>query len=469
MMKRLSAYLISLLALTACNSSPDISDDNPLVLQEHIPVGFSPYVGNMPTTRSQTSGPIDNDILKQSGFGIFAYYPESTVHGVYSSNCSVPNFMYNQPVTYDNGKSLWAYSPLKYWPNDFSDGSVDNQATPATGSTDYKGKISFFAYAPFVEHQPTITDGKVQTGDATGVIAMTANNAQSDPIITYTLKTGTPTDNIDLLWGTGGKTAAPLSYTNAANLTVTAASAEVETSYCVWRDCTKQKTGQSLNFAFVHALSKIGEITAAVKLNDGETADFGNTDEEGWTNVTISEVTLSYTGKRSGSLNLATGQWTLGDDAVENTYTFNAGNLSKKVYHAKGGKHVVDTEQRLSEFPYGVTMTPVSIFQSNTDPDSYSVSPSIPMLFFFPGERPEITVTVEYTLRTRDNILKEGWTSVCQRISKTIQFDEAFGLNKSYTLNILLGVEDIDFTATINSWTDGTETPVDMPINEKDS
>ncbi len=61
--------------------------------------------------------------------GVFAYF----THGKFNENTAIPNFMYNQLVEKQLDEGTWSYSPVKFWP--------DNSTTD---------KISFFAYAPYV-------------------------------------------------------------------------------------------------------------------------------------------------------------------------------------------------------------------------------------------------------------------------------------------------------------------------------
>ena len=74
----------------------------------------------------------------RKGFGVFAFYTEDDSWAV--AQATSPNFMNNQKVTGTAGESgtVWGYSPLKYWPNNPDD------------------KVSFFAYAPYIESQTAV-------------------------------------------------------------------------------------------------------------------------------------------------------------------------------------------------------------------------------------------------------------------------------------------------------------------------
>lgn len=81
--------------------------------------------------------------------GIFAYcLPDGTGIGT-----ATPDFMYNQPVTLNNGG--WTYSPTKYW--------------PATGS------LAFFAYYPY--NSPYLS---ISSNSDTGHPVLKYENAEAD-------------------------------------------------------------------------------------------------------------------------------------------------------------------------------------------------------------------------------------------------------------------------------------------------
>lgn len=110
------------LGLLAVLSGCQAEDDTPHTLQENIPVGFS---GDVPGTRAAKEYESAADL---TDIGVFAYF----TNGEFNNGSSTPNFMYNQQVERQTDGS-WTYSPVKYWPGNTTD------------------KISFFAYAPYVD------------------------------------------------------------------------------------------------------------------------------------------------------------------------------------------------------------------------------------------------------------------------------------------------------------------------------
>ena len=103
------------------------------------------------------------EALQSAGFGVFAYYTGASNWSTAGAS-TIPNFMYNQQVTWDTNTNHWTYSPVKYWPN--NNNHADDSG--ATGS-ESKNYLSFFAYAPF-------TSSAIFSG----------NNATGAPSVNYT-------------------------------------------------------------------------------------------------------------------------------------------------------------------------------------------------------------------------------------------------------------------------------------------
>ena len=150
-----TAGCTALLCLAACDTGKDTSD----IPQGNIPVGFS---GDLPATRVLQEYASASDL---SSIGVFAYF----THGSFNSGSATPNFMYNQEVKRQSPTNNWTYSPERYWPNNETD------------------KLSFFAYAPYVDE--TATDAALTFKDKT---------TAGYPVLTYTVPT-TEAAQIDLL------------------------------------------------------------------------------------------------------------------------------------------------------------------------------------------------------------------------------------------------------------------------------
>lgn len=115
----LTAVALGLLtALSGCQAEEEV----PGKPQGTVPVGFS---GDVPETRAAKEY---DSAAELTDIGVFAYF----TNGAFSESSSTPNFMYNQKVERQTDGS-WTYSPQKFWPGNTTD------------------KISFFAYAPYVD------------------------------------------------------------------------------------------------------------------------------------------------------------------------------------------------------------------------------------------------------------------------------------------------------------------------------
>lgn len=127
-MKKKSLWAIIALAgltISSCTNDeviPNTSVDNA--------IEFGTYVGRDAQTRASV---FKDDVMKTAGFGVYAYYTAQTAWESYASKGG-PNFMNNTKVTWNSTKSMWEYTPVKYWPNNTND------------------KVSFFAYAPWQEN-----------------------------------------------------------------------------------------------------------------------------------------------------------------------------------------------------------------------------------------------------------------------------------------------------------------------------
>ena len=98
-------------------------------------------------------------------------------------------------------------------------------------------------------------------------------------------------------------------------------------------------------------------------------------------------------------------------------------------------------------------------------------------MVYIPGTYPELTITIDYIVRTYDGKVAGGYSEVEQVITKTLTFAQAVKLNKQYNLLIHLGLTGVKFTATVENWDldadgdgnvelDGDDTQsVNLPIN----
>lgn len=577
MKKHLFIAAAAVLALASCTTSEETFQGIDFAQEEaqNNAIQFGTYLGQSALTRAGESGSINTNILKgfdktgagwsetnakKFGFGVFAYYTGNLTYQNFTSYPSLgqafgtqtskqANFMFNEQLWFNNDASIdlvtkWTYSPMKYWPNEVQNGAVDDQDNnagnnPATTTDTKGGNLSFFAYAPHVEFPITGTSGITAINGATAIT--TANAAKSDPIITYVVPT-TGKDVVDLLWGTLG-TVGPnvvsttnqkgVGYSNdagATNYEKAILKHEAGTDgYKVPADLTKQKTNGKVEFAFKHALAKIGgseyysQITDGANplnnshgllvdllIDDQKGAEKGGTKTDD-TKVTIVDVkiegvaltkddsdktpgTATYTttylkGLPSGDLNLATGQWKINNETtttssesttVTHIITSDASTTEDKT--AKAGTLNPDIAEPASwnstwanNTMKGVETTAKNVYADEAEP-----------LVFIPGTYPQLTITVQYIVRTKDEKLATGYSVVPQIIKKQITFTKPVELNKQYSLLMHLGLTSVKFDAFVSDWqvdgdtngdgkiTNGTggtpnetveKTEVDLPIN----
>ena len=157
--------------------------------------------------------------LRQTGFGVIAYTTGEAAY-VAGQKEYLPNFMYNQRVTYDPVSSAWGYAPLVYWP---------------------EGKTSFFAYAPYQQ------DASERLTAMNGSTSFPRGNSyKGDPTVTYSVA-GDPTKSVDLLWATN-------------------------TEGLPWLNQVKPTVSSRLTFYFRHALAKVN-LQAEYVLEKGTEED----------------------------------------------------------------------------------------------------------------------------------------------------------------------------------------------------
>jgi len=133
MNKKFFMGIAAMAALTLVSCSSDdlnsLSDNS----SKNEAISFDGYLGRSAVAVNGTRGSeVKIDQLKTGGFGVFGNYSKETTTAYGNS------LFDNQQVTYDNDKSKWTYSPLKFWPSD--------------------GHIDFLAYAPY-DKNTKLTDG----------------------------------------------------------------------------------------------------------------------------------------------------------------------------------------------------------------------------------------------------------------------------------------------------------------------
>lgn len=448
-----AALALCLLLITSCSTESIESTDNTGEADNTpVPVLFDTYT----TTRANT-GLMTQEALQRNGFGVFAYYTEDA-QWADNTDSHTPNFMYNQPVKYQS--NAWQYEPIKYWPNDYSTGNVDQkQGTngedhAATGSRDHS-YVSFFAYAPY-----TAVD--VSSGSAvatTGITAITSNTATGAPTVNYTLPTNITTDTlVDLLWATP--------HTDQQKLAV----------------------NEKVKFSFLHGLAGV-EVDVVRDLEDNISDDAEDT------KIFVGELTMkaenAYT---SGTMSLEDGSWSNQDRLGSFTYTLKGDDIDAEVRGAaydnvapKAGDvaGLTDAEKMKIYGDDSVTIkairdTELRTWSIRKGVDGTQRPLSATKLLFIPGDGAvTLTPTLKYSFVTHDDRLVLNTTLSTQLNGATWRFARLYHDNqtggsasftvkggKLYKLLIHIGVMHVTFEVTsVEDW----KTPEKSGIDHTES
>lgn len=389
------------MAFTGCSQSSELADtesNNTETTQKAI--SFDTYLSK--TTRAGAAGAQNTEDLKTNGFGVFAYYTGQNAY----AKTTTPNFMYNTKVSVPTGSTAFTYSPARYWPNNDND------------------KLSFFAYAPYVE----VTAGTGLPADVKSGITALSNNAYTGaPTVTYKLADD-KTQSVDLLWGAKMGTT-----TNEVNTDLT-------------------RTKDNVGFTFKHTLAKFGGDNSCIKaiLATDDDKAFDKT-----TKVTISDITIKSNDiATTGTLDLTTGTWSGQNNDGKMTLDIPAKEISGDIAEPETANKEINGTAAGELTGLQPTIY-TNVLKENTA--SY---------YFIPGTQPKFDVTVTYWVRTIDSSLSAGVTNVKQTIEKTIQFPNAFEANKKYNLILSIGLNTVKFSAEVSDWASDTKavtTTVNVP------
>jgi len=302
MKKSLFMCATAALVLTACSSEDEIVQSSP---QQANAVLFDTYTSSA-TRAGDPAGVMTTEKLKTAGkgFGVFAMYQDDANY----SSTLTPNFMFNEHVSWSDG---WTYSPLKYWPNETTNDSQDPAATAPA-----KDKLSFFAYAPYVSTGAgntldvkaddymvatysapgtpgTYYDKAWKGSETSGILSMSAENRQGDPLVEWKYSTDLD-QNVDLLWGVAP---AGMSYSNVSGATTSA------TFGLPLLNMVKPDKDQKMKFLFQHALSRFG-LSVVSAIDQIAAGDDGGKFNNAQTRVLIKSVEISGNFGKQGVLNL---------------------------------------------------------------------------------------------------------------------------------------------------------------------
>lgn len=425
------------------------ADDTP------VPVVFDTYTTTRATTNANTTtrantSAMTQEALQRNGFGVFAYHTQ-TDQWAGKDDTHTPNFMYNQPVTFERG--YWKYEPIKYWPNDYSTGDVDNkqgvngEEHAATGSQEHS-YLTFFAYAPYTK--VNVSDGYA-VAPTTGITAITSNTATGAPTVTYALPTDITTDNlVDLLWATPQE------------------------------DKEKQPVNEKVRFSFHHGLAGV-EIDVVRDLEDNIS------DKAKDTKIFVCELTMqaenAYT---TGTMSLYDGTWT-GQSGYPATLTYtlksddiDAGLRGAAYDNVAPNKTYADTDAGKTQKATDETAieairnAELRTWDTKTGVDGTQRPLSDTKLLFIPApgnEAVTLTPTVKYSFVTHDDNLVLNTTLSTQLNGNTWRFARIYHDSQSngsaaftvkagklYKLLIHIGVTHVTFEVTgVEDWASPVE------------
>jgi len=507
-MKKIFLFAAAAAMLTACSSEELAGTESAQQKAGEAPISFSVYTPRS-ITRSgsavyndKVAGLVTED-LKTLGLGILAYYTDDEK---YDADKSTPNFMYNTKVT--NNGSKWVYEPVMYWPNEFKNASSENI-----------DRVSFFAYAPYVEVDNTTgipyadqtnwqTDKKLITAEEKNITAISKNTATGDPVVKYVVDTN-PETSVDLLWGVASNTAATR-YTAIDNThsDVTVTPGLPFLNLVKPNEPTAAADGGTLSFNMCHALSKLNidvkyvadaatpdgtsedinpaetriyirsikiggfVMKAALDLNNKERQD-GSTpstyrgkalwkDYDGKSALSWSDNVKFYDGRKDGKEGTESG-----DNLNESYLGLNPTLLENYVNDEwKGATWLTDKSE-------GVTGTAKNLFWNGegTEPAA-----NLPIYVIPVGD--DIDITIEYDVLTADGnlstFLSDGLThgsmikNIISKKSKEI-FKTTNPVKmedgKSYIIHLILGMTSVKIEAEVTDF-EAENATANLPQNQ---
>ena len=380
---RLSSVLstLTVLLITACNADvPAASDERSgtsgTSFQEAVTFGVSEVQA---VSRTGFVGELDELFMRATGFGVYAYVTSDGGTWASAGSTATPDFMTNEHVSYEPNDG-WTYRPLKYWPNEAADGTID--------------RVSFFAYAPYVDlsdvayHDATAAmiaaAAPAFTGE--GILSLPIAATAGTPKIAYSVASR-PAFSVDLMYGVA---APPQEGT-------------VVSAGMPFLDMTKEAVFDRIDYRFCHALTRVVAFADVID-NVEEPVDFLNT------KLVISGIVLGggQVLYKRGVLNLQNTEanapkWEDKDGMVGDMTDY----MATTMLHTDAGK---STDTYFAHQPLGVSTTEQSLFGLGVDGRTAAA------LLFIAGEanadEPRVwpLLTVTYHIIRRDGSEPYGYT-----------------------------------------------------------
>lgn len=512
-MKKLFLFAAAALAMAACSNDELNLQDEVRANSKEAPVSFSVYTPRT-MTRGGIAGTNDNNNIGTRGFGVFAYY---TIGEGYDAKAT-PNFMYNQKVVCSDATvttdSKWTYEPVKYWPNEFGNDAQSDEVD----------QLSFFAYAPWTDIEPTTGNVRIDESkkparganesDADyqkrvqawkdnqqklNIISVNKNTASGDPLVKYVVDTD-PATSVDLLWGVAADNAGD-KYQPIANAGQAPQVEEGKPFINLIKP--NDPANDRLQFNLKHALAKL-RVTIDY-IDDAPTPTgpaLGNIDADKTTRIFVRSFKMSGFATK-GALNLNNSEGVRGEpswkdfDGVKDLsfdeVTFQDGRKDGKEGETNGVQNN-ETPQGLNpniveNYAQITPATATALAQFGADKNS-GVTKDPQLLFggtetagtdggyfyIIPRNDPsgKVDITIAYDVETIDEALagklsdnETHGISIENIISKNDIFGGMdFRAGYQYEIKIHLGMTSVKIDATVTDWEPNGTTDVDLPYNQ---
>ena len=484
-MKKIFLFASAALMFAACSNDDLTVADKQAEQVADSSVGFDAYIQRS-TTRTGWVGTVTGGAeglgkssasvadLGYHGFGVFGYYTDNNEYDPQS----LPNFFYNQKVYAKDANNQFVYDPVKYWPNEYGSNSISDDAD----------KVTFFAYAPYVEVVPST--GKIKaTGEETkwGITGMSRNIASGDPLIKY-LVSFDQDKMVDLCWGVCDD---PV----WATINDGDKSLNEGVKGKPWINVErplKTDASQKVKFTFKHALSQLN-VTADTYA-DGDVANsidaksrvyvrsitFTGFATKGTLNLNNETPNKAQWLDYNGTAELESGEEVTIYDGRKDGKEGTAGGVATNEKVLGLNPMFVQDENQLADGAFistsgyhtGVDGTVRNMFRKFNGTDYEAMAAGDPILVIPTGEA--VKVTIVYDVETPSpNLgvyLSDGRTpgsTIENRIEKEINFGtEGMENGKKYTIHLHLGMNSVKIDADVTAWQDDMSTDVNLPSNK---
>lgn len=388
------------LVMSSC-SSDELVQETPAT-DGQVAVAFdAPYL----TSRAgvDPTDVLDNDNLKERGFGVFAYDQDNKSFSAYYPTALEPNFMNNQAVTGtgDHPSITWTYNPVKYYNNNVG------------------AKHSFFAYAPVAPANA----GTSNYLPASGPFSLVLEGVNNGPALHYVMPANLA-NAVDLCWG---------EYNHTGRAAI---------------DIEKPGVEHKLNFTFHHALSRVSfnaqlwvDQVRPEKGHDDEGTPTNGLIVDNKTTVTIKSLKLVGTMATEGTLRLYDGVW---DAQVATSQSLDMGEY----FH---------TEDNACAYNYVMPKNGGSTAEQPLFGNDKTY------LMLLPGGSFQIEIT--YDVETLDANLPGGKSVVTNTITSDEIY--SLNAGQTYQFHLNLGLTSVKFDADIKAWDESADDihEIDVPAN----